>query len=326
MLAVYAFLISGLVLLFLGADLLVRGSTRLARLFGISPLIVGLTVVAFGTSAPELFVSLMAAFAGNADVAVGNVIGSNVFNVLMIVGISALVTTVKVPREVKRREMPIMLVVLGLFYWVSVDGRIDRLEGFLLFLGIIAYLLMNYFLARRGLRMREVLELEGETPIAQEDRSPRRIAILIGYVLGGLICMVIGADWIVTNATVVAKSFGVSDLVIGVTLVAVGTSLPELATTVVAAAKNEPELSIGNAVGSNIFNVLCVIGLTSLVTPLAVIDSAISFDLPFMFFSCLAAWPITSLRAKIGRVEGSMLVGIYLIYMFLVFVGMQPGA
>ena len=300
-------LIVGFVVLVVGAESLVRGATNIAKTFGISTLVIGLTVVAFGTSAPELFVSLVAAFKGTADVAVGNVIGSNIFNVLMIIGCSAIIAPVEISYAVRRREMPIMLITLGLMYLVAWSGVISRWEGWLLFVGILVYLVWNYLSARRSVTVVIASKEEESRPSA----SGKFIFKNINFVILGLVGLVFGSNLIVDNATFIAKTYGVSDLVIGITLVAVGTSLPELATTVVAAIKGEPDLAVGNAIGSNVFNVLCVIGLTAGITPLSVNPQALSVDLIVMLVSCFAVWPLMLYRRKFGRLEGGLLVLVY---------------
>ncbi len=299
-------LIVGTGLLLWGAEILVRGSRSIALSFGISTLIVGLTVVAFGTSAPELFVSVAAAIEGTADVAVGNIVGSNTFNILVIIGLAGLFSPINVPRSITRREMPFMLIAMGLFVAFSANGIIERWEGALLTLGLLGYLFLNYVEVTKS--EGKVIELLEESDIAIEGVDSIGKSLL--FIVGGLIGLIIGAELIVSSAVWVARQVGVSELVIGVTLVAVGTSLPELATTIIAAKKGEPDLAVGNAVGSNIFNVLCVIGLTAAIQPLNVAGKALSFDMPYMFFSCLLLLPIVFYTRRVGRgVATLMLLG-----------------
>ena len=316
MLTHYLLLFVGLVVLVVGADSLIRGASNVAKHFGISALVVGLTVVAFGTSAPELFVSVAAAFRGSADVAVGNVLGSNLFNILVIVGITSLLAPVEIGKAVIHREMPIMLAVLGAFLFVSWDLTITRVEGIALFSGLLGYLYLNYWLVKRGRVKLE--EIEAGLEEAKSSESPNMFKQAT-FIILGLAGLVYGADLIVTNAVVIAKSLGVSDLIIGITLVAAGTSLPELATTVVAAWKGEPDLAIGNAVGSNVFNVLCVIGLTSVVTPLSVNPIARGFDLPYMFIACFLVWPLMYWRRTLRKLDGIFMLAGYAVYLVLLF-------
>jgi cation:H+ antiporter len=316
MLGHWIYLLVGFVVLVTGADALVRGSSNIARRFGVSALVIGLTVVAFGTSAPELFVSLTAAAQGTNDVAIGNVVGSNIFNILMIIGITAILSPIKISRTVVKREMPIMLFSLGLMYLFSRDLLISRWQGAVLFFGILAYLLLNYILYRRQLSSLEHLEKE----IDEEARGGKKPLLKdLSWVILGLAGLIWGADLIVQNATIIARSFGISELVIGVTLIAIGTSLPELATTAIAAFRNEADLAVGNAVGSNIFNVFCVIGLTALVSPLPVAASALEFDMLFMLFACFLPWPLMALRGQLGRIEGIGMLLAYVGYVVLVF-------
>ncbi|MCI5065863.1 calcium/sodium antiporter [bacterium] len=300
-------LIVGIGVLLTGAEFLIRGSRDVALRLGISTLIIGLTVVAFGTSAPELFVSVAAALEGTADVAVGNIIGSNIFNLFVIIGLTAVLIPVQVPYSVIRRDLPLMLLGLGGMVLSAADGVISRGEGIILFSGLLGYLLMNYLQVGSG----EKKAIETYVEEHEEEAPPASGAHSFLFIVGGLIGLVIGAELIVDNAVWCARQFGVSELVIGVTLIAVGTSLPELATTALAARKGEPDLVVGNAVGSNLFNVLCVIGLTSMVQPLNVAVSAQRFDLPVMFFGSVCLLPLLYWERTIGRVLGVALLLTY---------------
>lgn len=302
----------GLALLLAGADLLVRGSRILAMLLGISPLVIGLTVVAFGTSAPELFVSLTAAYTGSADVAIGNVVGSNIFNILAIVGIAAIIIPIHISSSVITREMPIMLLSSLLFYWTASDGIISRIEGVMLLFGIVVYLLYHYVMIKRGGISAVIEEIE---PLKSKKRASVPVAVL--FVVVGLAGLIYGSGLAVDHGASLARLFGVSEFIIGVTLIAAGTSLPELATTVLAACKGEPDLAIGNAVGSNIFNVFAVIGLTGTVTPLQVAPSALALDFPFMVASAAVVWPIMILQRHLSRTTGLILLGGYAAYIWL---------
>lgn len=307
-------LLLGVVVLLVGADVMIRGARNIARALGISPLVIGLTVVAFGTSAPELFVSLAAAFQGNADVAVGNVIGSNTFNILVIIGLSCMVSKISIGSAVRWREMPIMIAVMLAFVLVSWDLVITRVEGMFLFCGILAYLFMNYRLVVGGkVKVEDVIE-----DIDELDQVSTNYMRNFGFVIAGLAGLIYGAELVVNQATFLARYFGISELVIGVTLVAAGTSLPELATTVLAALKGEPDLAVGNAIGSNIFNALCVIGATATVQPLTVNPQALAFDLPYMFFACLLVWPLMIWRRDLSRPEGGLMLAGYVSYIYLI--------
>ncbi|NBW40483.1 sodium:calcium antiporter [bacterium] len=303
----------GVGILLSGADALIKGATNIAARLGVSTLIIGLTVVAFGTSAPELFVSVAAAIEGTADIAVGNVVGSNIFNILVVIGLTALIAPVDVARSIVHKDYPIMLIALGIFFIVSIDGVISRADGAILVFGFISYLFMNYLEVTSS--ERAVIEEFQEEELEQKPEAKTKSALLL--ILVGLIGLIIGAELIVENAVSIARKVGVSELVIGVTLVALGTSLPELATTVLAARRGEPDLVVGNAVGSNIFNVLCVISFTALIQPLPVVRNAISFDMPYMWISCGIILPMLFLKRTIGRHLGLMMLIGYGVYIML---------
>ena len=299
----------GLTLLLGGSDFLVKASCQIANKLGISPLIIGLTVVAFGTSAPELFVSVGASLKGNADFAIGNVVGSNIFNIFGIISVSAILATIKINKQILFKEMPIMLLAIGLFYLFSIDGYISRTNGIILFLGIIIYL--GYiFIQSKKIKVPFVEEVEENT------EKLWTIPFASFVIIISLAAMIFGSNLIVEYGSILAKYVGISDFVISVTLVAIGTSLPELATTFAAARKGFADLAIGNAVGSNIFNVFTVIGLTAIITPIKVDEKIINFDFPIMFFGCLAIWPFMLLRKKFGKIEALFMLSAYLIYVY----------
>jgi len=310
-------LILGLAFLMVGAEFLIRGATSIARAFNIPALVVGLTVVAFGTSAPELFVSVDAALHGTADVAVGNVVGSNICNVLLIIGIAALMVSVRAPRAVRVREMPIMLGSLAALWLFSRDGILSRLDGIILFTGIITYLLFTYYLIKRGPNPDGLEAIEEEVLESTGDFS---LPLSIACILGGLLGMVFGAEWIVNSAIIIAQHFHIPELVIAVTLVALGTSLPELATTILAARKGQADLAVGNAIGSNIFNVMCVLGTTATIQPISVSRAALSYDIPFMFISCSLAWILVRFRSRLDLIEGLLFLSGYGLYIYFNFV------
>jgi len=313
-------LLAGFVLLIGGAELLVRGASQLATGFGISPLVVGLTVVAFGTSTPELAVSILSAHSGQAGIALGNVVGSNICNVLLILGLSALVAPLVVARQVVRLEVPIMIGVSLLLTLFALDGAIGRAEGGLLFAGIIVYTVWAVRRSRRELR--EQASSEEAPPTGC--RSGRGTQIL--QILGGLVLLGVGSKWLVDGAVSVATFFGVSDLVIGLTVVAVGTSLPELATSILASLRGQRDIAVGNVVGSNIFNILSVLGLTAALAPegVPVPPTALTFDLPVMIAVAVACLPIFLAGYRIARWEGGLFFGYYVAYtLFIVLTAMQ---
>lgn len=296
----------GLALLVAGAELLVRGAARIALAAGISPLVIGLTVVAFGTSAPELAVTTSATLGGEPDLALGNVVGSNIFNVLFILGASALVAPLAVSRRLVRLEVPLLAITAALVMVLALDGFISRLEGALLFTGALVY---TGLLLRQGRR---------EDDAALADVPAGRGGLLINALLVviGLALLVLGSRWLVDGARTFALALGVSDLVIGLTIVAAGTSLPELATSVVATIRGERDIAVGNIVGSNLFNVLLILGITALVAPGGVpaAPAAVRFDIPVMVGVSVACLPIFFSGLRIARWEGALFLGYYFAY------------
>ena len=293
-------LIGGLLTLVAGAELLVRGASRLAAAAGVTPLVIGLTVVAFGTSAPEMAASLGASLTGNADLALGNVVGSNVFNVLGILGVSALVAPLGVALRLVRIDVPIMLVVSLAVAGFAVSGSISRWEGVLLLGFIVGHTVWLVRAARReGTVGDEAFAVVAPAGGAATARAVAAVAL-------GLVALVVGARWLVDGATAVASALGVSDRVIGLTLVAVGTSLPELATTVVAAARGQRDIAVGNVVGSNHFNLTAVLGIAATASPdgVVVAGQALRVDLPVMVVSALVCVPVFFTGMEVSRREG----------------------
>jgi cation:H+ antiporter len=305
-------LIAGLVLLVWGAELLVRGASRIATAVGISPLVVGLTVVAFGTSSPELAVSVMSAFKGQADLALGNVIGSNIFNILLILGISAAIIPLIVARQLVRFDVPVMIVISFLVLIFGYDGKIGRIDGIILFSGAIAY---TVFLIRQS-RKESSAAVTAEYEAEFGEKTPDSLWKNILLVLIGLVGLILGSKWLVSSAIVIAQQFGVSEMVIGLTIVAAGTSMPEVATSVVAAIRGERDIAVGNVVGSNIFNILCVLGLSSIVGPagIEVSDAALRFDIPVMIAVAVACLPVFFAGYLISRWNGIAFLGFYVAY------------
>ena len=306
--------IIGLFALIVGAELLVRGASRLAVGFGISPLVVGLTVVAFGTSSPELAVSIGSALSGQADIALGNVIGSNIFNVLFILGVSALIGALVVAQQLIRLDVPLMIGVSFLLLLLGLDGRIGRLDGLLLFAGIVVYTVFAVYQSRKESKP---VEAEYDHEYGQDGRMGLwRILRNVGLVIVGLALLVVGARWLVDGAVSIARALELSELVIGLTIVAVGTSLPEVATSVIASLRGERDIAVGNIVGSNLFNIMAVLGLTAAVAPngVNVPAAALQFDIPFMIAVAVACLPIFFTGYRIARWEGALFLAYYLAY------------
>lgn len=308
-------LILGLVLLVVGAEALVRGASKLAAIAGISPLVIGLTIVAYGTSSPEMAVSTITSLSGQADIALGNVIGSNIFNVLFILGTSALVAPLIVAQQLIRLDVPIMIGVSVLALVFGVDGKISRVDGIILFTLCVLYTIFLIYQSRKETNLEVQAEYNQEYGRTAE-RSPLQWLINIGYIVVGLVLLVIGSRWLVDGSITIARAFGVSELVIGLTIVAAGTSLPELATSVVASLKGERDIAVGNVVGSNIFNILAVLGLSGIVAPAGVNVStaALGFDMPVMIAVAIACLPVFASGNLIARWEGFVFVGYYIAY------------
>ncbi len=303
--------VAGAALLPLGAESLVRGAARIAVSVGISPLVVGLTVVAFGTSAPELAVSFSSALTGDADVAVGNVVGSNIMNVLFILGVSALVAPLVVAQQLIRLDVPLMIGASVLLFAFALGGRVSTIEGGILFAGILVYTVWAIWKSRR-----ESGEVAAEYEQEYEySRSRGGVASDLALVVVGVGLLVLGSKWFVDGAIEFAELLGVSELVIGLTIVAAGTSMPEVATSVMASIRGERDIAVGNVVGSNLFNILAVLGLTALVADggVAVADAALRFDMPVMLAAAVLCLPIF-VGGRINRWEGGLFLAYYLAY------------
>jgi len=313
---------AGLVALVVGAELLVRGASKLALSFGLSPLVVGLTIVAFGTSAPEMAVSGGAALAGQADIAVGNVVGSNIFNVLFILGLSALITPLVVHAQIVRQEVPILLGATLLFVLAALDGRFVAWEAAGLVLLLLAYTLFLIVQSRRQTRA-TADEFAEQMPAAGS--WDRHWGAQLGLVVAGLALLVLGSDWLVSAAVEGARALGVSELVIALTLVAAGTSLPEVAASVMAAVRGERDIAVGNVIGSNIFNLLGCVGVAGLLAPegLVVAGSVLQLDLWVMAATMLACLPVFAFRHEIARWQGALFLGAYVAYTAYVVLSAQ---
>ncbi len=317
--------ITGLILLIFGAEALVRGASRLAVAAGISPLVVGLTVVAFGTSSPEFAVSIKAALSNQAAIAVGNIIGSSIVNILLIIGLSATITPLVVSQQLVRLDVPLMIAASFAVWFFSFNGVFSRVDGLLLFTSLIAYIVFLIFQSRK----------ENADIKAEYDREFGRKNGLNGWLKNlflvaiGLVMLVQGSNWLVNSAVAFAQFLGVSELVIGLTVIAVGTSLPEVVTSVIASVRGERDIAVGNAVGSNIFNMLGVLGLASIIAPggIAVSPAIISFDIPIMIAVSFACLPIFFTGGVISRWEGVLLLAYYVAYtLYLVLAATQHDA
>jgi cation:H+ antiporter len=319
------FFIGGLALLVIGAGALVRGASRLALSLGISPLVVGLTIVAFGTSAPEIAVSVGAVLDGRTDIAIGNVVGSNILNVLLILGISALIAPLVVDIQLIRQEVPIMLGASVLLLALVLDGGLSALEGALLVALLIAYTVFLIVQSRRETQAARD-EFARALPAAARGAWDSHWAAQGGLIVAGLAALVLGSDYLVQASVAFAKAMGVSDVVIGLTIVAAGTSMPEIATSVAAALKGERDIAVGNVVGSNSFNILGCLGLSGLASGgagLAVAPSLLSFDIWVMLAVALACLPVFLSGREIARWEGALFLGYYVAYVAYLLLAAQ---
>jgi cation:H+ antiporter len=321
--------LGGLVLLVIGANTLVRGASKLALSFGISPLVVGLTIVAFGTSAPEVAVSVGAVLDGKTDIAIGNVVGSNIFNVLFILGLSALIAPLVVNIQLIRQEVPIMIGASLLLLALGLDGRLSFFDGGFLFALLVAYTVFLVVQSRRETQSAKneyADEIKPAEAGAWDSRLPAQL-LLIG---AGLAALVFGSDYLVQASVNFAKAMGVSDLVIGLTIVAAGTSMPEVATSITAAIKGERDIAVGNVVGSNTFNILGCLGLSGLVSGdlgLAMAPSLLAFDIWVMLAVALACLPAFITGREIARWEGGVFLGYYVAYVaYLILAAQQHDA
>lgn len=303
------FLIGGIILLFVGAEALVRGSSSLALKLGISPLVVGLTIVGFATSSPELVVSIKAALIGNSEIVLGNVIGSNIANIALILGSAALIKPLKVNINVIRKEVPILIGVSVMLVLILIDGEVGFVDGIIFITGIIAYIVVSILFAKKE------KSIAAEATYEEEFQSKFKTPLLLLLIVMGAGLLIYGANIFLKSAIEIAKYFGMTDAVIGLTVIAIGTSLPELITSAVAAFKNKADIAIGNAVGSSIFNILFILGITAILIPISA--KGISYvDLGFMLVTAVILLPISIGGLRINRVEALVLLIGYFFYIY----------
>lgn len=306
----YILLILGLTTLIVGGEFLVRGAVGIAKKAQISTLVIGMTVISFGTSAPELFVSISSALEGNPDIAIGNVVGSNIANIALVLGVTVLIFPIAVQRNSKIVDWPMMMLATILFWAFSYDFIIEWWEGAILF-GIL--LIFTYLLIRNSRRAtkREKAAVEDNDEIAS---VKDKVGLSILFTLLGLVGLYFGAEWLIDGAVGIAESFQMEKRIIAITVVAFGTSVPELVTSAVAAFKKETDISVGNLIGSNIFNIMAVIGVTAMVHPTAVDEKIFNVDFWWMIAIAVALLPIMMIGKKIGRLKGALLLGTYVVY------------
>ncbi len=317
------FFLLGLAALIVGAEGLVRGASKIALSLGISPLVVGLTIVAIGTSSPEVAVSVGAALSGNTDIAVGNVVGSNLFNVLFILGISAVITPLVVHSQIIRQEVPIMIGASVTLAVMILDGSLGRFESALLLVLLAGYMI---FLVRQS--RAETVEIRDEyesVAVRREVGWDDHWAVQVLLIAAGLGLLVLGSGWLVDSAVAFARALGVGDLVIGLTIIAAGTSMPEVATSIMAAIRGQRDIAVGNVIGSNTFNILGCLGITGVVSEngLGIAPAVLRFDIWVMIAVAFACLPVLLLRRQIGRKRGLLFLAYYAVYVIYLILGAQ---
>lgn len=311
-------IIGGFVLLLFGAEFLVRGAVSLAQRFDVSPMIIGMTIVAYGTTAPELVVSVEAALRGAPGISVGNVVGSNIANILLILGAASLVRPIRCSPRLLYRDSSVMLGAAFLFVGLALTGTITRVQGFLMITAIVSFSVYTYWAERRRRRADDVFEHEVE----EFAEGPRSLWLALLAIAGGIASVVVGARILISGAVTAARYFGVGEEVIGLTLVAVGTSLPELATALVAAWRGHTDVAIGNVIGANIYNVLAIMGIVSIVSPLAIPEQITRFDIWFMLAATIALLASVTGFKGVTRSVGCVFLGAYAAYVVLQYFGL----
>lgn len=305
--SIVAHLLAGTIMLYYGGNFVVRGASQIAQFLGVSRMVIGLTVVAFGTSLPELVVSLVAALSGKEGISIGNVIGSNIANVGLIIGVSCSLFFVSIEGKRFIKDWNIMLVTSILFILILLDGRVERIEGVFLFSGIILYTSYTLIIGRR----------ESDT---DDESGTNTNGLNLGFLVFGILGLYFGSDIFVKGAVSLARSLGVSDIVIGMTIVAYGTSLPELATSLIAAFRNEGDISLGNIIGSNLFNLMGVVGPVAMITPLVADSSLLNYELPVMFAFSLALYPLLRTTGTVSRKYAAILLIGYISFIISLFI------
>lgn len=310
-------LIAGIALLGYGADLLVRGAVTLAQAAKVSAAVIGLTIVSMGTSLPELTVSVAAALRGVPDLSMGNVVGSNIFNIGIVLGVSALISPMRVHGSAVRMEWPFLFLASFQLLLLARDGRIDRLEGGFFVIAIALFTWYAVMIGRESVGHEEMADLKEQVQEKSVAPAARTIGTALGLVVVGVALLLTGGELLVRGAVALARTFGMTERMIGLTVVAIGTGTPEVATSIVAARKGQSEIALGNVIGSNIFNILAILGVTAVITPLAVAPAMLDSDLWWMLGITFALFPIMRSRAVVTRVEGGLLVLIYGTYVTL---------
>lgn len=303
----------GLAALVVGGDFLVKGAVGIAARARLSKLVIGMTVVSFGTSAPELLVSIKAALADAPEIAIGNVVGSNIANIALVLGLTVLIFPMPVGQNTIKYDWPMMALASGLFYVFALDLKLDRWEGLVLFLLLIGFVVFLIWNSRKNSKRMDA-SVDLDIPIVNIN-----VWKYLGFVVIGLVGLYFGAQWLIGGATELALSWGISQRIIGITIVAFGTSVPELVTSVMAAYRREADISVGNLIGSNIFNIMTVLGITAMIKPIPISLETINWDVIWMIAITLVLLPMMLFRRRIGRVSGVLLVATYVTYILLLF-------
>jgi cation:H+ antiporter len=309
--------VAGLALLGFGANLLVRGAVTLAKAARISAAVIGLTIVSLGTSLPELTVSLSAALRGSSDLAMGNVVGSNIFNIAMVLGISALILPMRVHGSAVKLEWPFLFIASFQLLLLARDGTLDRLEGGFFVAAIVAFTWYAVIIGREAVVGEEASDFEASLQQRAPRADGRTFGSAVGLIAVGTVVLIGGGDLLVRGAVSLARDLGLTERIIGLTIVAIGTGTPEIATSIVAARRGQSELALGNVIGSNIFNILGILGLTAFIRPITVNPQMLGSDLWWMLGLTVVLFPIMRSRATVTRVEGGLLAGAYLVYLAL---------
>lgn len=311
----YFWLILGLVILIVAGEFLVKGAVGLSIMMKLTPLVIGMTVVSFGTSMPELLVSVNSAVAGNPGIAIGNVVGSNIANIALVLGLAVILLPIVADKQTKKVDYPMMLIASVLFYVAAFDNMVERWEGIALFIILVVFITRMIRKSRKSEKKR-IAEITDEDVANTDGLLP--VWKSLTYLSIGLVGLYFGADWFVSGAVDIAKSFALDDAIIGVTVVALGTSAPELVASLIAAYRKQSDLSVGNLIGSNVFNILGVIGITAIVKPIEVKQEVMDFDMLWMIGIALMLLPMLFLGEKIGRVKGVILSVTYVSYIAII--------
>jgi cation:H+ antiporter len=303
-------LLAGLALLYFGSSILVEGAASTAVMFAVRPVIIGLTIVSLATSAPELLVSLVAAVKGSGGISIGNILGSNVINIALVLGVSAIIRPVSISRQVVRIEIPYMIFISVLFWVLCMDSTIDRIDGIVLIFFLGVFLIYGFLTAKD----------KSTDQAPPKDRPVKQLLKNIFFIVLGIVMLSLGANFVVKEAIVIAEKLGLSQTFIGISVVALGTSLPELATSAVAAARGESDISVGNVVGSNLFNICLVMGVVGLFNPMSIDPSLHRFEFPFMIFICFILGVMAFVKKGVNKPGGILFTLLFFVYILVSYI------